>query len=130
MKFSELSADDWGNLQLYLDTALVPVTGLTGAEAPHEMTEKLERLRELMEAVERPFQGRIVTMPVVQYVDEHTPELIAQIARNLREQGFKFVVLVAGECLHPELNDGVDLIVRAGLDASSEVRKLWSSSKL
>lgn len=46
LKFSEMTHDSWAELQLYLDTCLIPYTALTGKQSPVEATEALERLRD------------------------------------------------------------------------------------
>ncbi|NBD22564.1 DUF2487 family protein [Paenibacillus glycinis] len=135
MKFSELNAEQWAELQPYLDTAVLPVTGLTGAEMPHEATLRLERLREVLNTIEQPFKGRTVTYPSVQY-GEWTPDLVRQlngICANLRRAGFKFVVLASAIALPSAEGSGADLVVCADNDhqapdagqVSEAIRKLW-----
>ncbi|QHT60554.1 DUF2487 family protein [Paenibacillus lycopersici] len=135
MKFSELSAEQWAELQPYLDTALLPVTGLTGAEMPHEATKQLERLRDVLDTIELPFKGRVVTYPAVQY-GEWTPETIRQlqsVSGNLRSVGFKYVVLASAIPLPGTGETGADLVVCPDADkqlpeaaeVNEAVRKLW-----
>jgi len=43
MKFSEFDGERWAELQLYFDTAILPVTGLAGNESPDEATAALPK---------------------------------------------------------------------------------------
>ncbi|WP_308639158.1 DUF2487 family protein [Paenibacillus silvisoli] len=139
MKFSELSAEGWAELAPYLDTAVLPVTGLTGEEMPYEATAKLERLRDVLDLIEIPFKGRIVTYPACQY-GEWTPAFQGQlqhICANLRQAGFKHVVVVAAVHVPTDVEQGgesgADLIIGPAEDGqlptaaevSEAVRKLW-----
>src|SRR5690242_1688786 len=96
MKFSEINSTEWSELKPYLDTCLLPLTGLTGKEQPWEAAERLEKLRDLMDLVEIPFRGRVVTYPAVQY--KTTEELfshdIDRLCSKLKECNFKFVILI------------------------------------
>ncbi|RAP76368.1 DUF2487 family protein [Paenibacillus montanisoli] len=138
MKFSELSAEGWAELQPYLDTAVLPVTGLTGEEMPYEATAKLERLRDVLDLIEIPFKGRIVTYPACQY-GEWTPafrEQLDRICGNFRQAGFKHVVVVTAVHIPDAAmaeESGADLIISPGENGqlpaassvSESVRKLW-----
>lgn len=97
MKFSEIEASAWGELRPYLDTCLIPVTGLTGSEQPYEVTEQLERLRDLMDCLEIPFKGRVVTYPSVQYGGAEMAAFINEICRNTKLSGFKYVIVVSAD---------------------------------
>ena len=99
MKFSEMSKTDWMSLQLYFDTCILPISGLKGNEAPWQMADQLERLRDALDAVEIPFKGRVVTLPAVQYrtaEDEQFVLHISEIAANCKSGGFKHVIAVSG----------------------------------
>ncbi|WP_219838812.1 DUF2487 family protein [Paenibacillus sp. R14(2021)] len=135
MKFSELSAQQWAELQPYLDTAVLPVTGLTGMEMPYEVTEQLERLRDVLDMIEQPFKGRIVTYPAVQY-GPWTYEIaahVSQVCNNLRTIGFKYVILAAAVPVLSEAKPNADLMIGPADDGSlpeaaavsESVRKLW-----
>lgn len=137
MKFSELSADGWAELAPYLDTAVLPVTGLQGTEMPHEATAALERLRDILDLIEIPFKGRIVTYPACQY-GTWTPELRSQLqvlSSNLRQVGFKYVVIVMAIGVPAEAKEetGADMIISldaqgelpSGTDVNDAVRQLW-----
>ncbi|WJH37540.1 YpiF family protein [Paenibacillus sp. CC-CFT747] len=67
VKFSEIREEQWKDLQPYLDTCLLPITGLTGTESPWMTTEALEMLRDIMDLVENPYKGRLVTYPALHY---------------------------------------------------------------
>ncbi|OUM96766.1 MAG: hypothetical protein A9Z00_04085 [Thermobacillus sp. ZCTH02-B1] len=94
MKFSDFSSERWAEMQLYFDTAILPVTGLKGTETPDEATAALERLRDLLELVETPFRGRTVTYPALHYLTDGA-EAIGRIASGLKAAGFRRVIVVA-----------------------------------
>lgn len=138
MKFSDIDADKWKELGPYLDTCLLPLTGLTGKEEPWQATEALERLRDVMESLEKRFVGRMVTYPAVHFVPgQGWAEPVSAICRNLKESaGFKHVVLITAD---PSVGlagcpDGADLLlnglhVHAG-QASGLVEELWQGEAL
>lgn len=91
MKFSDIREEDWLSLQPYLDTCLLPVTGLTGTEPPWQATRQLERLRDLLDLVEGPYRGRVVTYPALQYVPAtDLAQEIDRLCRNLKQAGFRY----------------------------------------
>jgi 23S rRNA (pseudouridine1915-N3)-methyltransferase len=95
MKFSEFDGAKWGELQPYLDTCVLPVTGLDGGESPAEATERLERLRDLLELIEHPFTGRIVTYPAFHYASgSAAAAMVEQTVANMRQAGFRYAVVV------------------------------------
>lgn len=94
MKFSEFDGERWAELQLYFDTCILPVTGLTGGESPAEATAALERLRDLLDLIEIPFKGRTVTYPALNYVTEGS-EAVERIAGQMRTAGFRHVIVVS-----------------------------------
>lgn len=95
MKFSDIRKEDWPSLAPYLDTCLLPVTGLTGEEEPWNATEALEQLRDLLDAVEVPFKGRVVTYPAFHYTeDESSGKTLETVCRRLKASGFSYVVIV------------------------------------
>lgn len=142
MKFSDIEHDSWDGLKPYLDTCLLPVTGLTGREEPWEATRRLEALRDLMDPVEGPFRGRVVTYPAFHYIEgkDGLAAVDAVCARLKREAGFRFLIIAA---LDPTLDAGAlphaDLILTpqssGGPEAGEplrervgrEVRALWQS---
>lgn len=69
MKFSDIEEQTWDELRPYLDTAVLPVTGLNGGETPWEATRELEYLRDALDLIEIPFKGRIVTYPATIFLN-------------------------------------------------------------
>lgn len=140
MKFSELDATQWASLQLYLDTAVVPVTGLTGLELPFEVTAQLEKLRDLLDLVEEPFKGRIVSYPAIQYTNVGTIALLEQVSANLKQSGFRFVVVVTALPIHDVQTQlpSVDVVISTTADGniptatqvSEQIRTLWLPTKV
>jgi len=142
MKFSEIESSSWEELRPYLDTCLIPVTALTGLEQPHEVTEKLERLRDIMDRIEIPFKGRIVTYPAFQYGNTQITELINDVCRNIKLSGFKYAIVIsADEAWTPNGLADANLIVTAESypsyktpDGAEQIRQvvqaLWQSSEL
>jgi 23S rRNA (pseudouridine1915-N3)-methyltransferase len=95
MKFSEIGKEQWAELQPYLDTCLLPITGLTGAEAPWEAAERLEELRDALDLIEIPYYGRVVTYPAVQYVPgQACGQLLENVCSALKSAGFRHVVAI------------------------------------
>lgn len=98
MKFNEVPKEQWDELKPYLDTCLLPVTGMSGSESPLEATKALEDLRDALDVFEIPYRGRTVTYPALHYV----PSDVEGICRRLREEaGFAYVVIVTA---HPTLD--------------------------
>jgi 23S rRNA (pseudouridine1915-N3)-methyltransferase len=95
MKFSDVMKDQWDALQPYLDTCLLPVTGLTGSEQPWQATEALEKLRDALDLIEIPYKGRVVTYPALHYVDGADLSVqINTLASRLKEAGFSYVIVL------------------------------------
>lgn len=100
MKFSELTAEQWKEWGPYLDTCILPVTGLSGLESPVEAVERLERLRDWLDGVEIPFHGRTVTYPAYHFTGASEPEpadieLLDKVCGRPGEQGFAYIVIVS-----------------------------------
>lgn len=135
MKFSDISKDDWEELRPYLDTCLLPVTGMTGGEQPYEATECLERLRDMMDLVEIPFKGRVVTYPACHYTMENRQfsAVVDQWCRSLKAAGFRYVVLITADhslritCEHADLllQPGDDGALPSAEEVSRQIRALW-----
>ncbi|MEX2460802.1 MAG: DUF2487 family protein [Paenibacillaceae bacterium] len=138
MKFSEIQQNEWDELKPYLDTCLLPLTGLTGEESPSEVTEQLEKLRDLIDFVEIPFKGRVVTYPSVQYQekDEQMIATIDTLCLMLKRSTFKFVILITVNDSLAKLDfHDCDLLISPQIltdDASenrakiiSEIQNLW-----
>ncbi|MFI2855641.1 DUF2487 family protein [Paenibacillus sp. JSM ZJ436] len=97
MKFSEVEAEGWGELAPFVDTCLIPYTGLSGDEMPWEVTAALERLRDLMDLIEIPFKGRVVTYPALQYGGEGASVLLSSICSKASAAGFAYVVVITAD---------------------------------
>jgi 23S rRNA (pseudouridine1915-N3)-methyltransferase len=95
MKFSDIEQDKWEQLKPYVDTCLLPLTGLQGYESPAAATERLEELRDALDCLERPFHGRLVTYPAMHYtIDENNAKFVNELVRRLKESGFKYVIVL------------------------------------
>ncbi|MEK4527521.1 DUF2487 domain-containing protein [Paenibacillus sp. BGI2013] len=97
MKFSEMTQDSWAELQLYLDTCLIPYTALSGEQSPVEATEALERLRDFLDLVEIPFKGRIMTYPAFHYSNSELSMTLNSLSAQLKSSGFKYVVIMSSD---------------------------------
>jgi hypothetical protein len=136
MKFSDISLSEWDELQPYLDTCLLPVTGLNGTETPPEATMALEKLRDLLDLIEIPFKGRVVTYPACHYAqdEERLNEALRQWIHSLRQTGFKYVVLAAASASLALEHCGADAVIApnsddelpAQGDVSMMIRSLWN----
>lgn len=137
MKFSEVESNTWEELRPYLDTCLLPVAGLSGKEQPYEVTAALLRLRDMMDLVEIPFKGRVVTYPTVQYGRDNIFEFINEISHNVKSSGFRFVVVITSDVLlHNSYLPDVDLVLSLqSLEGSealpnsmiiqNEIQRIW-----
>ncbi|MFC5986098.1 DUF2487 family protein [Marinicrinis lubricantis] len=141
MKFSEIKREEWAELKPYLDTCLLPVTGLSGKEDPVEAADRLEQLRDLMDNIEGPFRGRIVTVPAVQYVmgsDESFVSGLNLLCSHLKSTGYTYVIVVSlldrPSLEHPQ---GPDLWISPRIEGneirsqeiSGMIQRLWSNNK-
>lgn len=140
MKFSDIEQNQWESLKPYLDTALLPITGISGMEQPWEATVALERLRDVMDLVEGPYKGRLVTYPAMHYSQQsESGEWIDKVCMKLKQGGFKFVVVISSDITVSELEiPHADAILTASLEemnASSQqvkmrmkeqIEKLWN----
>ncbi|QJC51886.1 DUF2487 family protein [Paenibacillus albicereus] len=134
MKFSEIEESRWPELQPFVDTCLLPVTGLSGAENPWQAAAALERLRDVMDAIEIPFRGRIVAYPAVQYGSEETAAALGPLVHNLKKAGFRYVVAASAALRLDGLTEA-DLTIGPGEDGvlpdaeriRGEIRRLWNA---
>lgn len=114
MKFSELNENSWPELQNYLDTCLIPISGLTGEEAPWEATDKVASSGQWLAPLERAFHGRTVTMPAFHYITDGSMDIerLDQLCKQWRANGFRYIIAICGQpqLLTPELS--VDLIIQ------------------
>jgi 23S rRNA (pseudouridine1915-N3)-methyltransferase len=132
MKFSEIRKDQWADLSPYLDTCLLPLTGLTGDEPPWKTAELLGKLQDVMDRLEIPYKGRIVTYPALHFFSPpgHYTDYVNHICRKLKEGGFAHVFLATadpGIAVMPF--EAADLLVTAetGDELSSKVRDVWNN---
>ncbi|SFE90814.1 Protein of unknown function [Paenibacillus algorifonticola] len=94
MKFSDVQEEQWDELRPYLDTCMLPVTGMSGEEQPYEATAALERLRDVMDLIEIPFKGRVVTYPALHYIRSHNfSDMINDVCASLRDSGFRYIIV-------------------------------------
>lgn len=94
MKFSEISRASWPELQPYLDTCIIPFTGLSGLESPVEVTDSLEKLRDFLDIVETRYQGRIVTYPAFHYGKQEDYKFLNEICHKVKKSGFKYAIIM------------------------------------
>ncbi|MFS1512366.1 DUF2487 family protein [Chengkuizengella sp. SCS-71B] len=141
MKFSEIEKNIWEEHQEYLDTCLLPFTGLTGLENPMEVTKSLEGLRDMLEYVEIPFKGRVVTYPAVHFSHEeqYLESYLKKICFNLKKQGFQYIILISNcpEIHNFNLQDFCLLLtpsesevenVNLKEEISNKVQALWNNN--
>lgn len=142
MKFSDIEQENWDELKPYLDTCLIPVSGLSGMESPWEAASKLEYLRDALDVLEIPFKGRVVTYPAVHYIPEGFSagtSFLEQICTNLKNTGFRYVVIITAksEIELPFEGGTADLILRitpselqsdaaAKAKAEESIKNLWN----
>lgn len=138
MKFSELTEDTWAELQPYLDTCLLPVSGLTGAEAPWEAKERMLRTGDWLSPLEQAFHGRTVTLPAYHYdqAGEDAAERLNALCERLKDSGYRYVIIVSGQAGGvPERVTAADLRVQPDADGDEPdetslrqaVSALWRS---
>ncbi|WP_313639723.1 DUF2487 family protein [Paenibacillus sp.] len=97
MKFSDFEVEHWEENRKFYDTCLIPFTGLSGFESPPETVQALERLRDFMDLVEKPFKGRIVTYPAIQYGGGGYVDLINEVCRKVKSSGFQYAVVLTAD---------------------------------
>jgi 23S rRNA (pseudouridine1915-N3)-methyltransferase len=98
MKFSDINEKTWDDLRPFVDTCLLPVTGLTGNELPWEATCALEDLRDALDLFEIPYKGRVLTYPALHYVTEDRGvEQINELCAQLKKSGFAYVITVSAK---------------------------------
>jgi 23S rRNA (pseudouridine1915-N3)-methyltransferase len=129
MKFSDIERESWPELQPYVDTVLLPLSGLTGRELPWEATEALERLRDALDPLETAYKGRVVTYPAIHYAasDEALTALTDKLCERLYEIGFAYCVVVGGaeRLLQLPLKKASALLVPKEAPAPAEKRIVY-----
>ena len=142
MKFNDISAQDWPELKPYLDTCLLPLTGLTGLEDPAQVTFALEQLRDALETIEIPYKGRVVTYPALHYLTgADLREQLNALSLHLKRTGFRYVI---GLTIHKEAalwkTEQTDLLIIVDMEQwtsqsdlikssiSKQVQELWQQN--
>ncbi|MBP1961942.1 DUF2487 family protein [Paenibacillus aceris] len=142
MKFNDIPAQDWPDLKPYLDTCLLPVTGLTGFEDPATVTLALEQLRDALETIEIPYKGRVVTYPALHYMTAvNMRDQLEALSLHLKRMGFRYVIVLT---IHTEAAawkaDQTDLLIAVDMEQwssqseqikssiSKQVQHLWQHS--
>jgi 23S rRNA (pseudouridine1915-N3)-methyltransferase len=131
MKFNELNRERWTELQPYLDTCILPLTGLTGHESPVEMAQRLEQLRDALDLLEIPYKGRMVTLPAIQYMTADGgafAETVNRVAAAAKQANFRYVIAVTCEpqMVSFPLTEVDLLLVRPmKVEISDKVNALW-----
>ncbi len=134
MKFSELKREQWTELQPYLDTCILPLTGLRGHESPIEMAQRLEQLRDALDLLEIPYKGRMVTLPAVQYMPSDGAlfaKSVNQIAAAAKQANFRYVFAVTCEPTIASFPlSEIDLFLLRPLksEVAEKVSELWRNT--
>lgn len=138
VKFSEIKSDQWESLRPYLDTCLLPLTGLTGAESPGRTTEELARLQAVMDRIEAPYKGRVVTYPALHYMfaDGRFAERVESLCASIKAGGFRYVILAtANAAIGGMAFANADLLLTETLAGEGqaavarEIEALWRQSQ-
>jgi 23S rRNA (pseudouridine1915-N3)-methyltransferase len=143
MKFSDISKEEWTGLQPYLDTCLIPVTGLQGTEQPWEATVALEKLRDALEIIEIPYKGRVITYPALHYVKGTNIEhQIAELCSQLKATGFAYVIILsihneaqhwtkeaADEIFYINMNEWSSSYPEIKSRVSQQLQQLWRKTQ-
>lgn len=141
MKFSDIQEEQWPELKPYLDTCLLPLTGLAGSEEPWQATIALEQLRDALETIEIPFKGRVVTYPALHYLTgTDAGKQVGELSLQLKNAGFRFVIVLT---IHTDAlqvkPDPTDLLIVVDMkewagkqhewkaDIARQVQQLWQS---
>jgi 23S rRNA (pseudouridine1915-N3)-methyltransferase len=130
VKFKDIDPAKWEELKPYLDTCLLPLSGLTGREDPGKTTEELAALQQWMDVVEVPFTGRMVTYPALHYTSNTgAGSFVNDVCNNLRQAGFRYIVLITTSSTFLEEQFEADLVlsqaVMSASDAVRRVQELW-----
>ncbi|ANY68891.1 hypothetical protein BBD42_22225 [Paenibacillus sp. BIHB 4019] len=135
MKFSDVQEEQWEELRPYLDTCMLPVTGMNGEEQPYEATAALEGLRDVMDLIEIPFKGRVVTYPALHYVGAHAAvDMINDVCASLRASGFRYIIVATASGKLDLAHIQADLLLEpdqagelpSGADVKERVSLMWN----
>ncbi|WP_161793413.1 DUF2487 family protein [Cohnella kolymensis] len=98
MRFSEIDEAGWAELQPFLDTCLLPISGLTGGETPAEATELAAKTGDWLAPLEQAFTGRTVTVPAFHYYsgDVDDKQRLNRLCGQLKKLGYRYVIVVCG----------------------------------
>lgn len=141
MKFSDFDRKTWEADGHYYDTCVIPYSGLQGTETPPETVYALERQRDFLDMVEKPFQGRIVTYPAVQYAGEGSTAMLNEVCRKVKSIGFQYAIvlsanemLAAGELFESDLilclpAIAADSEISVSAYVRREIQTLWENGK-
>lgn len=141
MKFSDFDKSSWEANCKYFDTCLIPFTGLKGTESSPEAAEALERLRDLLDCIEQPFQGRIVTYPAIQYSSGDNIQYLNEICRKVKSSHFQYIIVASSdlELLSSEIVESDLVLSLTGFDASRiisfksqigrKIEQMWQEDK-
>ncbi len=137
MKFSDIEEQNWEQLAPYLDTCLLPLTGLDGTEKPWQATNALEKLRDFLDLIEIPFRGRIVTYPAAHYelLEERASEKLDKLCSRLKTV-FRYVIVASAkpEAANLRLENADLLLVATGdpekdkNDTAQAIARMWSEA--
>ncbi|TDF99365.1 DUF2487 family protein [Paenibacillus piri] len=99
MKFSDVEETAWDELRPYVDTCVLPVTGLTGSEQPWEATRALEQLRDALDCLEIPYKGRVLTYPAFHFItdEECGSETLKRVCARLKNSGFRYLIVIGAK---------------------------------
>jgi hypothetical protein len=141
MKFSDFDESSWKANCQYFDTCLIPFTGLKGTESPPEAAEALGRLRDLLDCIEQPFQGRIVTYPAIQYSSGDSIQYVNEICRKVKSSHFQYAIVASSdlELLSIEIVESDLVLSLTGFETSRimscksqigrEIEQMWQREK-
>jgi 23S rRNA (pseudouridine1915-N3)-methyltransferase len=142
MKFSDVNTQSWNDLRPYVDTCLLPITGLSGLEQPWEAARALEELRDALDLFEIPYKGRVMTYPACHYIfADNGMEFLNQICDQLKKSGFAYVIAVSANLQLQNVLDSINAdlsfsltpeflvqsLPEAKLQISEAVMHLWKS---
>jgi 23S rRNA (pseudouridine1915-N3)-methyltransferase len=124
LKFQEITSEQWPSLQPYLDTCVIPYAALSGEEQPPQVVAKLARLRDLLDWVEIPFKGRVVTYPAIQYeLFANQQDCLRLLVQKIKQSGFRYVVIVSVNSeISPEMSSS-DLVIHPEYGTKEQVQQ-------
>lgn len=134
MKFSELTEKQWTEWRRYLDTCLLPVTGLSGVESPWEMTVRLEKLRSWLDGIEIPFRGRTITYPAYHFVldelEKKDLSFLNEWCVKLRSQSYAHIIIVSAQWnITKDKLPEADLVFSPAELLTTDLFQVWQQMK-